>query len=112
MGRQRRRRSEWQQLIEALHGSGLTQPEFAAERGLNAKTLENWIHRLRREAAKQTTAVQFLPVTMRPATAVAVNDASVIEACFAGGVRLRFAAGVDCDYLGRLFAVMSNRPAC
>ena len=49
MHAQTRKRAEWLELVGRLEESGTTAREFATERGLNAKTLEWWRARFRRE---------------------------------------------------------------
>ena len=114
MARQRRKRSEWQHLVDEFKSSGLTQRQFADSRGLNSKTLENWVYRLRHEARVTATPVQFLPVSVRtPAPAAAArNDDERIEVECGAGLRVRFVAGVDCDYLGRLLCTLARSAAC
>jgi len=126
MPRQRRSREEWQRLIGDLGSSGLTPPQFAAERGLHPKTLAYWIYRLRRDAVpgadRDKWAIpQFLPVSLRCTPArpmksstqvLPAGNAGVIEAWFREDLRVRFATTVDCDYLGRLFAAMARHAEC
>ena len=119
MARQRRSRKEWQRLIEEFEGCGLTQQQFATKRGLNAKTLENWAYRLRREAREAVAPVQFLPVSVRAtapraavASSTAAHEGGIIEVVVGQDVRVRFAPGVDCDYLGRLLAAVTRSAAC
>jgi len=115
MARQRRSRNEWQRLIKELKGSGLTQGQFAAERRLNAKTLENWAYRLRREARQADAPLPFLPIRLREAalpTAVAALGSGIIELVVGEDLRVRFAPGVDCDYVGRLVAAVTRSAAC
>lgn len=116
--RQRRSRREWQRLIGELKGSGLTQQEFAAGRHLNSKTLENWAYRLRREARQVVAPVRFVPIEVRAASApgaaspTSTPAEAVIELVVGETVRVRFAPGVDCDYLGRLVAAVTRSAAC
>jgi len=114
MAAQHRRRSEWERLVGEFRGSGLTQQQFADSRGLNTKTLENWAYRLRREARAAAMPVRFLPVNVRAPVpdAAARNDDERIEVECGTGLRVRFAAGVDCDYLGRLFSMLTRSARC
>jgi hypothetical protein len=114
MAAQHRKRSEWQRVIREFGSSGLTQQQFADARGLNAKTLENWVYRLRREARASATPVHFFPVSVRaPAPdAAARNDGGRIEVEYGAGLCVRFAVGIDCDYLGRLFSTLARSTTC
>lgn len=118
MGRQRRSRAEWQNLVDEFKASGLTQPEFADRRGLNAKTLENWTYRLRHEAkAGAAGMVKFVPVQVRTAAPPAAkmartDDGEAIEVAVGAVLCVRFVAGVDCEYLGRLVSTLARSAAC
>lgn len=107
---QHRSREEWARLIDELARSGLSRAQFAEQRGLSARSLENWTYRLRREAephVPRAAPVGFVPVRVRRSASVSPARAaseSVIEICVGADVRLRFGTGVDCNYLGRLVA--------
>jgi len=47
--RRKRSRAEWKELVAAWRASGLSQQEFAKEKGLASTTLSWWACRLRRE---------------------------------------------------------------
>jgi len=114
MAAERRKRSEWQQLMDELKASGLTQQEFASARGLNANTLENWFYRLRREARRPAPPASFLPIRVRataPTSSIG-HDGGLIEVVVGETFRVRFAPGVDCGYLGRLLAEVARSAAC
>ena len=123
MLRQRRSREEWRRLVAELEQGGLTRQEFAAERGVNWRSLENWFYRFRREHRVRSDvgrppAVHFVPVKVprsRSATAALVTPAGmtvdVIEAQI-GAMHLRFRTGVDSDYMVRLLAALSRDVAC
>jgi hypothetical protein len=114
MAAQRRTRIEWQRLTDDLRNSGLTQREFATQQGLNAKTLENWVYRLRREAMNRTAPAQFLPIRVLSAASLpsALHGGALIEVAVGERLRLRFSPGVDCDYLGRLVSTLATGAAC
>lgn len=106
---QHRSRDEWIRLVDELARSGLSRAQFAEQHGLSARSLENWSYRLRREARSQTSRavpVGFVPMRVRRAAVAArpTTADSVIEVFLGADVRVRFAPGVDCDYLGRLIA--------
>jgi hypothetical protein len=98
-------KQEWFRVAEAFEASGLTQQEFAQQRGLRLSTLQSWVYRRRRQLAAKTEPVRLLPVevagTPRPSTAR-------LEVVLAGGARLRFSMGTDVDYVARLVAAMGR----
>jgi len=113
MARRNRNRAEWSRLVAELSRSGLSRQEFAEQHGLNVRSLENWIHRFRREElaptmSRSAMAAGFVPVRVRRDEGQATKDAApaVIEVRLGANVGLRFAPGVDCEYLGRLVAAM------
>jgi transposase len=68
-------REEWAKRVERWKDSGLTAKEFAAELGINAGSLQQWAHQLKkgavrakRETAPHKSAPRFVEVT--PAVAV------------------------------------------
>ncbi len=125
MSRQRRSREEWRQLVVELEKSGLPRQGFAASRGINWRSLENWRYRFRREqrgragTRRAAAAVEFVPVRLlgpRPATPEPSMTrermtGDVIEARV-GATHLRFLAGVDSAYVGQLLAALSRELAC
>ena len=121
MSRQHRSREEWQGLVGEFERGGQTRQEFAAERGVNFRSLENWYYRFRREQRGRIgrpPAIQFVAVKVRGAglaTAASVTPqiktSDVIEARV-GAMRLRFHPGVDSDYMGRLLVALSRGVGC
>ena len=65
---QHRSRDEWIRLVDELERSGVSRAQFAEQRGLSARSLENWAYRLRREAephAPRAVPVGFVPLRVR-----------------------------------------------
>ncbi|WP_418764537.1 IS66 family insertion sequence element accessory protein TnpA [Myxococcus xanthus] len=55
-------KQEWFRVAEAFEASGLTQKEFASQRGVRLSTLQSWVYRRRRLHSRQAEAVRLLPV--------------------------------------------------
>lgn len=64
--RTRVEREEWAKRVERWRDSGLTTAEFAAELGINPKTLTYWAWTLKREASGRK---RVWPAKKRPAAA-------------------------------------------
>ena len=64
--RTRVEREEWAKRVERWRDSGLTTAEFAAELGINPKTLTYWAWTLKREASGKK---RVWPAKKRPVTA-------------------------------------------
>ena len=121
MAGQQRSREAWQQLVAECEQGNLTQQQFATEHGVNVRTLSNWAYRLRRERRglkpmPKAAPIRFVPVRVRTEKTVAMLQppaavGQAIEVCM-GNVRLHFVAGIDCDYMGRLLAALSQHCAC
>jgi hypothetical protein len=69
--RTRVEREEWAKRVERWRDSGLTTAEFAAELGINPKTLTYWAWTLKREASgrKRVWSAKKRPVAAGKATA-------------------------------------------
>lgn len=69
--RTRVEREEWAKRVERWRDSGLTTAEFAAELGINPKTLTYWAWTLKREAGgeKRVWSAKKRPVAAGKATA-------------------------------------------
>jgi hypothetical protein len=97
---------EWVRVAEEFEASGLTQREFAEQRGLVLSTLQSWIYRRRRQVSRAgTEPVRLLPVQVSAASSSA---GSLIEVLTSSGARVRFAVGTDVEYLARLMAAVSR----
>ena len=114
MAQARQSRGTWAQRVSAFSQSGLTLQQFADEHGINAWTLENWKYKLRRAVKEQGISTRpaaspaFLPIRIPASPTALAGDPMcerMIEARI-GDVGLRFFAGVDCNYLGRLLAAI------
>lgn len=125
-------RARWIKLVADFESCDLSQREFADERGLSLSNLRYWLYRLRKEsrplrteeperqsaALKQPPATEgsrLLPVRVvasapkarRPVTVAApARDGGLLELALASGMRLRFPAGTDPNYLRTLAAAL------
>jgi hypothetical protein len=121
-------RTRWVKLVADYESSGLTQREFATERGISFSNLRNWIYRLRHESrpltddtkqpgqAPESGAAEegsrLLPVRVVASAPKARHDAAapagdgLLELVLPSGARLRFAAGTDLGYLQALAAAL------
>ena len=99
----RRPREFWSATVAELERSGERDREFAAKRGLTLVTLRYWIYRLRRERRK---TVPIVPVRVVASTAPSArqpsDSSSTVEVELPSGLRVRFPAGTDEDYIVRL----------
>lgn len=108
-------REEWRKRVERWKDSGLTAEQYAAELGINAKTLQFWRYKLRKLAAtsksprvaKHAAAESVLPLVEVHSTTV---DAGGFELEVGGGRRLRIPWGFDEAALERLLLVLSRVP--
>ena len=112
-------RVEWAKRVERWADSGLTAKEFAAEIGINPRSLVFWKWQLKRDAQGAPTIVREptrkvsgrrlvakLPlVELRPSL-----SETRIELELAAGRRLKIPAGFDVDSLLRLLSVLETRP--
>ncbi|WAM23923.1 IS66 family insertion sequence element accessory protein TnpA [Myxococcus sp. NMCA1] len=98
-------RPEWARVAEAFEASGLTQKEFAAQRGVRLSTLQSWVYRRRRQRGDQASPVRLLPVEV---AGVSQPSTVLLEVELARGARLRFAAGTDVEYVARLVTALGR----
>jgi hypothetical protein len=79
--RTRVEREEWAKRVERWRDSGLTTAEFAAELGINPKTLTYWAWTLRREASgkKRVWPAKKRPVAAGQATTTAQMGPAFVE---------------------------------
>ncbi|WP_426750760.1 IS66 family insertion sequence element accessory protein TnpA [Myxococcus sp. Y35] len=98
-------KQEWFRVAEAFEASGLTQQEFASQRGLRLSTLQSWVYRRRRQLARKAEPVRLLPVevagTPQPRTAL-------LEVVLASGACLRFSTDTDVEYVARLVTALGR----
>jgi hypothetical protein len=85
-------REEWAKRVERWRDSGLTTAEFAAEVGINAKTLTYWAWTLKREAtgAKRVWPAKKKRSGPAPAAASAKVRAPFVEVSSQVGGQARF----------------------
>jgi len=112
-------RAEWAKRVERWADSGLASKEFAAELGINPRSLVFWKWQLKRDgqvgpaiAREQTRkvarrrSVAKLPlVELRPSLLE-----TRIELELGAGRRLKIPAGFDVESLRRLLSVLEARP--
>jgi hypothetical protein len=124
------RREEWAARVQRWKESGLTATEFAAEMGLNPRTLSYWKWRLGREARSGSASAQprsgsrsrqrSLPPSSRPIEVVEVASRATEQPAAAretgfelqtgdGRWRLRVPANFDPQELGRLMTLMEGK---
>ena len=110
-------RAEWAKRVERWADSGLTSKEFAAELGINPRSLVFWKWQLKRDGQGSSTLreqprkmpqrrrVTKVPlVELRPAI-----SETRIELELGAGRRLRIPVGFDVDSLRQLLSVLETR---
>jgi transposase len=101
---------EWVRVAEEFEASGLRQREFAQSRGLRLSTLQSWIYRRRRQVSTEAPPpVRLLPVQVSPAPRATEDER--VEVATGSGLRVRFRADTDVDYVARLVTAL-ERSAC
>jgi hypothetical protein len=106
-------REEWRKRVERWKDSGLTAEQFAAELGINPRTLQFWQYKLRqaseetkpRAGVKRGARRDPLPLVEVHST---VTDASEFELEFGNSKRLRIPSGFDASALERLLVVLGR----
>jgi hypothetical protein len=116
MAQSRKTREQWAALVAEYEQSGLSNDEFAKQRGLKARTFAWWRSALKRDEPRVTgrrrrqqpvEEVRALPVTLIDDQGRSGGEA--IEVAF-GDVRLCVPAGTDAVYLGQI--VLELRSLC
>ena len=118
MGRETR--STWQTRVERWSESGLTAAEFAAEIGVNARTLTYWKWKLGSERSgekrgqkrhRSEIAPTFVEVVPRPVSVAPpeVSPSDAIEVVLDSGIRVRVPARFDAEALRRVVAALGAR---
>ncbi len=112
----RTRREEWRKRVTRWRDSGLTAQEYAAEAGLNPRTLTWWKSALEREAREQSarsgkgvTVPAVSLVELKPPVTVASAPSALIEIELDGRRRLRFAETTAPEIVARLIAALEAR---
>jgi transposase-like protein len=112
-------RAEWAKRVERWADSGLTSKEFAAELGINPRSLVFWKWQLKRDGqggpmgareqvrrvARQKSVAKVPLVELR-----ASLSETRIELELGSGRRLKIPAGFDVESLRRLLSVLEARP--
>jgi hypothetical protein len=107
-------REEWRKRVERWRDSGLTAEQFAAELGINPRTLQYWQYKLRRTAGsgeprvrgKRTAAKDPLPLV--EVMHAPMTSGSGFELELGGSKRLRIPLDFDADALERLLIVLGR----
>lgn len=114
---ERASRETWAKRVERWRASGLTALEFAAELGINARSLRWWKWELGRKAAKKALpraqkkraiAPAVSPLTFVEMSAPSRN-AEPFEVLLPSGVSVRVPASFDASTLERLISVLEAR---
>ena len=84
-------REIWLQIVEQFESSGLTQEEYASQRGIPVSTLRSWIYKVRRERSEEAP---LLPVRVISSAALLArqpaDEGGGIEVQVGDAVRVRF----------------------
>ena len=112
-------RDQWQKRVEQWQSSGLEAEVYAAQKGLNAKTLLNWKYKLKRAArpagrgrragsrpAGADAGIPALPLVELPAIAMPADGRFEIE--LAPGYRVRMPGTFEAGALRRLLKVLQE----
>jgi transposase-like protein len=106
-------REEWCKRVERWKESGLTAEQYAAELGINPRTLQFWQYKLRRASGaskphagvKRGARKEPLPLVEVHST---VTDANGFELELGGSKRLRIPSGFNAAALERLLIVLGR----
>ena len=111
MAAARRSRAEWEQLVREVEACGSV-TEVARRHGIRRATLAWWRWELRRgrvaRSATKRTAVQMVPVRVRPAPPRVEPVDDVIEVAVRGAL-VRVRVGQDAEYIAELAAALAAR---
>lgn len=109
----RESRDVWAKRVERWQDSGLTAREFAAELGINHRTLSFWKYQLAKEGARPRPTAKPRRVQSRRSTetprfvAAQVRESSVFEVQV-GDVLLRLPADVDAQRVAELIGAVRS----
>ena len=98
------RREHWRRTVGRWQASGLSQAEFCRRQDIPVWKLAWWRKRLKGQA--ETSASLFVPVTIAPTAASAVE----LELTLPGGRILRFGARVEPTTLAGIVAALEKLP--
>ncbi len=105
----RHARDIWIQIVRQFEGSGVTQEEYAEQRGIPVGTLRSWIYKLRREAE----AVPVLPVRVIASTAPSARQPEVaaggIEIEVGHALRVRFPSSTPMAVVAEFVSLLHSR---
>jgi hypothetical protein len=98
-------RATWAKRVERWSASGLSAIEFAAEIGVNARTLTYWKWKLGRTESRRAEFVEVVPTSeVAPSGAPSEH----LEVVLDGGVVIRVPARFDADALRRVVAALGG----
>lgn len=104
-------RATWAKRVERWSESGLPAAEFAAEIGVNARTLTYWKWKLGKPEQRRVTPrpefVEVVPTASPRISGGASLDA--LEVVLGGGVVIRVPARFDADTLRRVVVALEAR---
>ena len=107
----RRAREIWIQIVQQCEKSGLTQEEYARQRGIPVGTLRSWIYKIRRA---QDEGARLLPVRVVASTPPAAGQGEAvvgaIEVELGEPMRLRFSSSTAPSVIAEI--VLRLRSAC
>ena len=95
----RQGRAIWNQIIRQFEQSGLSQTEFAKQRGIPIGTLHWWVKKLRRESSEGAAALIPVRVVRSGSPAASRGDevAGAVEVMV-----LRFSSGTASEYVSEV----------
>ena len=121
----RRSAAEWCALVQEWKKSGKSREDFAAARGLVARTFVWWTSEVARRAREgradqpRVVPASFLPVrivpearAMKVAAESATTPASSVELVLGGGRMLRVPVGVEAAWLARVVVALEGVERC
>lgn len=105
----RRAREIWVEIIRQFEASGLSQTEFAKQRGIPMKTLSSWVYKLRHEEKEGA----LLPVRVISSTALSArrskDDGAATEVELGDPIRLHFPTGTAPRLIAEVVALLRTR---
>jgi len=79
----------WTERIEGWRGSGQTQVQYCAQRGLSVWVLRKWIVKLGGRVSRTKRRPVMLPIPLHPMAPAAITRESVLEIALPSGIRIR-----------------------
>ncbi len=98
-------RATWAKRVERWRASRLSAGQFAAEIGVNARTLTYWKWKLGRPESRRAEFVEVTPTSAAPPCA---TPSEQLEVVLGGGVVIRVPERFDADELRRVVAALGG----